>query len=1426
MTKREEFFRHRGEVAALMRETDWERTSLGDPATWPAALHTTIRLMLTSRYAMWLGWGPELRFFYNDAYREQTLAKKHPWALGQRAQDVWAEIWDQIGPRIDHVLRTGDATWDAGLLLFLERSGFREETYHTFSYSPAMDDDGRISGLFCVVIEETERVIGDRRIALLGDLAAAVGTTTTAQQAVRALERSLDTEPRVIPFSLAYLVEDGATACRVARTGIEPSHPWAAEHVVLASGAPSWPFREVLGGRVPVVVDLDPALAWPRRPWGTAPARALVAPIPEHGHGRAAGIFVAGLSPFRPVDDATRSFVDLVVGQFAAALGNARAYEQAEERARSLAALDRAKTAFFSNVSHEFRTPLTLMLSPIEEMRVDPDLDAERRGRLDLLHRNALRLLKLVNTLLDFSRIEAGRIDALYEPTDLATLTRDLASAFRSTVERAGLALLVDCPPLGEPIYVDRGMWEKIVLNLVSNAFKFTFEGSITVRQRFEGDSVELAVSDTGIGVAERDLPRLFERFHRVEEARSRSFEGSGIGLALVHELVRMHGGEILVESRLKVGTTFRVRLPRGAAHLPSEHVRPERDTPPPIAPGPYVEEASRWLPPQTDSRPPSPEPGAAPPRERIVMAEDNADMRDYVARLLSERWEVEAVGDGNAALEAIRRARPDLVVTDAMMPGMDGFGLLRALRADPALRSIPVVLLSARAGDESTAEGLDAGADDYVVKPFRARDLLVRITARLVSSRAAREADRARQQAEALAAELSVTAKRLRAAQSVAGVGIFDWDMRTQTFYWSDDLYTLMGLAPGSVPPSFQVWDAVVLEEDREVGWKALREAVARNGDRTEIEVRLRQPGGGTRWVRTTTQIIYEGGEPVRLIGAAIDVQATKDAASATLEAELATARVREDIARTAAAERNKIFATLLGGPAAIAVFRGEEAVIELTNAAAVSIWGRSADSLIGKSMLEALPELRAQGFAALIREVMTTGEPHVARAAQVKILEDGRLRDKYVNFVYAPLPEADGTIARVLAWGFDVTDLVMQRREAEAARAEAEAANRTKDEFLATMSHELRTPLNAVLGWAKILKNQPGDAIRVARGLEVIERNASTQARLVSDLLDVSRIISGKLSLAVQRIELAGVVSAAVEVVRPAAEARGVRLVVSVHSGVGMIMADPDRVQQIVWNLLANAVRFTSKGGTVTIMAARRESVVRIVVADTGVGIPREHLPHIFERFRQVDSSTTRTHGGLGLGLAIVRHLVEAHGGDVSAESEGTGKGATFSVALPIRAVHVERSDEGGGARDEGDRMSPSGLRPSLHGVRVLAVDDDEDSLELLRVLLESAGASFSGATTAEQALRAADAIDVVISDIGMPDTDGYAFIQRLRARRSGAEVPAIALTAYARSEDAERAIRAGFQQHLSKPVDADELIGAVMRWSRARRDDAGAG
>jgi signal transduction histidine kinase len=511
-----------------------------------------------------------------------------------------------------------------------------------------------------------------------------------------------------------------------------------------------------------------------------------VLPVPSSIQHRLAGLLVLGLSAHLQLDNLYRDFCALATAQVATAVANARAYEAERQRAEALAELDRAKTAFFSNVSHEFRTPLTLALGPMEDLLAGARgaLLPAQRADLEVAHRNALRLLRLVNTLLDFSRIEAGRVQASYEATDLAALTADLASTFRSAVERAGLSLVVDCAPLPAAVetYVDRDMWEKIVLNLVSNAFKFTLAGEIVVslRPTAAGDAVALVVRDSGIGIPAAELPRLFERFHRVAGARARTQEGTGIGLALVQELVALHGGTVEAQSALDVGTTFTVTVPTGSAHLPPDRIGARRElASTAVGAAPYVEEALRWLPdasamdemttPTDDwalaarefmGMAPATDLGsAARARARVLLADDNADMREYVSRLLGQLYEVEAVPDGRAALAAAQARPPDLVVSDVMMPGLDGFALLRAVRADPRTRELPVILLSARAGEEARVDGLHAGADDYLVKPFAARELLARVGTHLTLARLRAEATR-REQAARAEAETAVRAR------------------------------------------------------------------------------------------------------------------------------------------------------------------------------------------------------------------------------------------------------------------------------------------------------------------------------------------------------------------------------------------------------------------------------------------------------------------------------------------------------------------------------------------------------------------------------------------------------------------------------------------------------------------------------------------
>jgi signal transduction histidine kinase len=758
-------------LGALVRAHDWSTTELGPIETWPRSLLTAVDVCLNSRFPMVVFWGPSLITLYNDAYRP-SFGSKHPRVLGAPAATLWPEAWHLLGPMMRQVVESGVPTWSEDQMLLMDRNGFTEETYWTFSYSPIRGERGNVDGVFTAVSETTSRVLGERRLRTLRELATEATRARGVQDIARATAAVLSENPGDLPFSLIYLGDKNRLLLQ-GTSGQAVEHFSAPQEVTATSAAGLFDSRlfQVLERGEIATVELP----------GHARSRpALLLPIASQGQEGAAGVLVVGRSPLLHFDESYRGFLGLVAGQLATAISTAKAYEEEKKRAEALAEIDRAKTAFFSNVSHEFRTPLTLMLGPLEDGLADPDhpLPPVQRERLELVHRSSLRLLKLVNTLLDFSRIEAGRVQAAYVPTDLASLTADLASAFRSALEKAGIRLTVACAPLPEAVWVDRDMWEKIVLNLLSNAFKFTFKGEIAVALWAKGERAELSVRDTGTGIPQEELPRIFERFHRVKGSRGRSYEGSGIGLSLVRELVRLHGGDVRVESAVGEGSVFTVSLPFGNAHLPRERLEvATRLTSTAIRAAAYVEEARGWLGQLTgpEALPAEHGSGQAPPRDvpaaprgHILLADDNADMREYVRRLLAGPYTVETVENGTRALEAARTRPPDLVLSDVMMPGLDGFGLLRALKADPKTAGVPVILLSARAGEEAKAGGLEAGADDYLVKPFSARELLARVEGTV-------KAARARQRAEALAEEL-----RQRADFEQQLIGIVSHDLRT----------------------------------------------------------------------------------------------------------------------------------------------------------------------------------------------------------------------------------------------------------------------------------------------------------------------------------------------------------------------------------------------------------------------------------------------------------------------------------------------------------------------------------------------------------------------------------------------------------------------------------------------------------------------
>jgi signal transduction histidine kinase len=751
-----------------------------------------VSFLLVNRFPLLLWWGPDYVSVYNDAYCP-ILGTKHPRSMGQPVGEVWSEIWHILKPLIDTPFLGGPATWMEDIELEINRHGFVEETHFTIAYSPVPDESAArgIGGVLATVHEITEKVVSERRVDVLRDLSVRAMEAKTAEEACDHVASALATHERDIPFALLYVIDEETGLARLAGVaGTEPGQaisPWTLPlDADLASG--TWPLADAARGADIIAVE-DLARRFgnvPAGPWGDPPDCGVVIPVRSSKADELAGFMVAGVSARLRLDDLYRAFYELVAGQIAIAITNARAYEEERRRAEKLAEIDRAKTLFFSNVSHEFRTPLSLIIGPLTDA-----LEAHsglRGAQLELAHRNSLRLLKLVNSLLDFSRIEAGRAEARYLPTDLARLTSELASNFRSACERVGLGLRVDCDALSSPVRVDRDMWEKIVLNLLSNAFKFTFAGEIEVLLREVAGQAELSVRDTGVGIPATEIPRLFERFHRIEGQQSRTHEGSGIGLALVLELVKLHGGSIGIESQVDRGTTFAVRIPLDDEHAQAERGDAEQRSPSTsLRADAFVQEAMRWLPdPGGPGSAPldnlgEPEAAAAlDSGSRVLIADDNADMREYVRSLLGPSCDVQTAENGKAAIAALRERRPNLVLADVMMPEMDGFELLREIRADPGLRDIPVILLSARAGEESRVEGMEAGADDYLVKPFAARELIARVRANLDLARVRSEANAAlrelneslAQRVEAEVAERMRAEEALRQAQKMEAIG------------------------------------------------------------------------------------------------------------------------------------------------------------------------------------------------------------------------------------------------------------------------------------------------------------------------------------------------------------------------------------------------------------------------------------------------------------------------------------------------------------------------------------------------------------------------------------------------------------------------------------------------------------------------------
>ena len=799
-------------------------------------------------------------------------------------------------------------------------------------------------------------------------------------------------------------------------------------------------------------------------------------------------------------------------------------------------------------------------------------------------------------------------------------------------------------------------------------------------------------------------------------------------------------------------------------------------------------------------------------------------------------------VVQASSGIEALARLQEEefaVVLLDVQMPGMDGFEVARRMRATDGGRELPIIFLTALHRDESyMRRGYAVGAADYITKPFDADVLRARVRA-FVDLFQQREAVR-RTQVALRTRERDDAMRRAVVFERIATAALETQDLPT----FLRELLQIM-LSVSDVADSATILlrsgemlhvhaSAVATQEPIEEQFsvrigEGFAGRVAQSRKPHEVADASEQPGSimpslrarGTRGL-FGVPLLSEG----QVLGVA-HVGSTR--ASAFTERDKRLLLAVADRAAWAVGkqqERARVHAIVNAAPALIAIFRGPEQGYELANPSFDRFFGPIADGPSATSE-SVHPSIRHA-----VEGVRRTGAPvFIPELALESRSEPGSTR--FLNLTAQPMLGVAGGLESVLVFAVDVTSEVRARREIEAhqaerarllerertARQEAETASRAKDEFLATISHELRTPLNAVIGWtARARAKAPPE---LDRALAIIERNAQAQARIIEDMLDVSRIISGRLRLEVRPTSLLEPLHGAIEAVRPAAEAKGVELDVDAVDGIEL-SADPDRLQQVVWNLLSNAIKFTPRGGRVWVRVARDPDRVKISVIDTGEGMDPQFLPFVFEPFRQADGSTTRRHGGLGLGLAIVRQLVQAHGGTARVTSAGTGCGSTFEVELPLRVpTPVAALPVASAESHEAAPCEIGGTR--LDGLRVMVVDDEEDARALLVEVLSERGAQVTSAESVANALAQFGMLvpDILVSDIGMPEADGYTLIRHVRGLPSvaGGTTPAIALTAYARTEDVERAIGAGFQHHMAKPVDAERLIALISQLAPQR-------
>jgi len=1395
MNSKASFLEGGGKMGELIRAFDWEKTSLGSPESWPQSLKTCVRIMLTSRQPIWIGWGKDLIKLYNDPYKA-IVGGKHPWALGQPASVVWKDIWEDIEPMLKTVMEKDEGTYVESQLLIMDRNGYLEETYYTFSYTPIPGDKGT-AGMICANTDDTSRIVGERQLRTLRDLGKSLAKMQTVTEVYQNALRVLENNQKDFPFAVLYKIDnEGRNADIIAYAGISQDQTILPSRIDLLNSVEGTSNLRKCFTKKEIIISENKGRRknLPKGAWEIEASHFVHIPIITSGSSFPNAILTAALNPYRIYDETYRQFTTLVADQIALEVNNVMAYEAERKRAEALAEIDKAKTVFFSNISHEFRTPLTLMLGPLEDLlnQSQSRLTDEEKNKIETTHRNSMRLLRLVNNLLDFSRIEAGRAKAQFQLTDISTFTRDLAGSFRSVIENAGLYFNVNCEHIVQPIYVDRSMWEKIVLNLLSNAFKYTLTGGITISLSVKNNNAVLSICDTGVGIPREELPNLFQRFHRVQNVTGRTHEGTGIGLSLVSEFAKMHGGNISVSSKVNEGSEFVVTIPTGRKHLPVEQIDESGiDSEVRLADA-FLEEADSLIGMPVNNKTDQAE--QSHDTLHVLVVYDNPDMRNYLKNILGRKFTVLTAVNGIDALQKMQDQVPQLVVSDVMMPDMDGIQLLKAIKENKKYERIPVILLTARAGEESRIEGYQIGADDYIVKPFSTKELLARITTQL-SMRERIEENEKQLEYFIKKAPVGIAVYKgpdfiIEAANDrvlemwgktfdqVKGKTLTDIFPEIITQEYTRELYKVSvekflkgetftvneeefaferkgrpykgwynctyeplkdphGNRTGIIAVVNEVTDQVMarkkieeseekfrtlatefplfvwLTDDKlqstflnkagleyfnvppttnigELSWKkfihtndiervlAVMNDAARDHKSYTLTMRLKNGRTGEyRWFVDNGVPQYFNGKFTGFIGTSMDIHEQKTADEKVRESE----------------ERFRFLFDSNVLPVAFWHISGE---IYDANYSFLNLMGYTREEM-------QQGELNWRKFT--LPEDAPSHEEKVRQAAEGKTVAP--YQAQYINkrgeFVSSLVGYAmlTGSKEKGIAFMQDIRKI----KEVEAALRQSEEkyrqlsmnleekvnegteelrklneADKLKSDFIKMASHELKTPVTSIKGYTQLILSALKEdeskisPLLIRSSLISVDKQVTRLTRLMSELLDLSKIETGMLVLSKEIFNLNELV---IETVQDIIYTNSKHNINVFHDFECHVDGDKDRIGQVLINFLTNAIKYSPNSDKVEVWVRQSEKDrVSVSVKDFGIGIEEKDHEKIFERFYRVGGKEEQTFPGFGIGLFIAKEIIQRHDGIIGLVSQ-KGKGSIFTFTLPTTANKTNKHE-----------------------------------------------------------------------------------------------------------------------------------------------------